>query len=104
MIEQWTTDAVTATCSGMMAPKPGFTQDFYDTRVRPYLDSTVKGFVWCKMAMLFQISTCCAVLSVSLTQIVSLFQIRARTTVPTPPNISLDPVTFAIRGLIWRSR
>ena len=64
MIEQWTTDAVTATCSGMMAPKPGFTQDFYDTRVRPYLDSTVKGFVWCKMVTLSRF----VALSVSLTQ------------------------------------
>ena len=39
---QWTTDDVTATCAGM-ASKGG---SFYDTRVVPYLDTTVKGWVW----------------------------------------------------------
>ena len=49
MIEEWTTEAVTATCQGMKSPTPGFTQGFYDTRVTPYLDMTVKGWVWCKI-------------------------------------------------------
>ena len=47
-IEEWTTDKVTASCSGMMAPTPGFTQAYWDTRVRPYLDMTLKGWAWCE--------------------------------------------------------
>ena len=46
MIEQWTTDNVSATCKGMSLPKAGFTQVFFDTRVKPYLDTTLKGWVW----------------------------------------------------------
>ena len=38
MIEQWARDSVTVGCGGMMRPKPGFTQTYWDTRVVPYLD------------------------------------------------------------------
>ena len=42
MIEAWTTPEVTSTCAGMAADGGGF----YDTRVAPYLDTTLKGWVW----------------------------------------------------------
>ena len=45
-IEQWTTDTVTANCGGMMAPTPGYTQAYWDTRVSPYLDMTLKGWTF----------------------------------------------------------
>ena len=46
-IEEWTLDSVTATCKGMEI-KPGYSQHLWDTAVVPYLDTTLKGFTWCK--------------------------------------------------------
>jgi hypothetical protein len=42
MIEAWTTEAVTATCAGMSSAGG----NFFSSRVQPYLDTTVKGWVW----------------------------------------------------------
>ena len=44
MIEEWVTDEVAATCS--YANHAQHNEDLYDNAVRPYLDMTVKGFVW----------------------------------------------------------
>ena len=43
-IEQWLTNATIDTCQ--FARKSSSSQEFHDTRVVPYLDMTLKGFLW----------------------------------------------------------
>jgi sialate O-acetylesterase len=45
-IEQWLTNETIATCEyASLSPS---NQEFHDTRVLPYIDMTLKGFLWCE--------------------------------------------------------
>ena len=45
-IEQWLTNETIATCE--YASPSTSNQEYHDTRVLPYIDMSLKGFVWCE--------------------------------------------------------